>query len=162
MRLLRLLIVLTVQVTVLNQIHLFGYVTPLFLGYMLISCSKNTSRISLLLIGFFTGLLFDVFSNTAGMASAACTLQAMVQPQLLRLLTSYEAPEAFVPTIYTMGRWKYWVYAMLSMLTLHSAFYLLEAFTFYDWQLTLLSILGSTFFASLLCLFAELLVRKQR
>lgn len=160
MRILQLLTVLAVQVFILNQIHLFGYITPLFIGYVMICCPKDMPKIHLLLLGFITGLLFDMFSNTAGMASAACTLQAMVQPSLLRLFTSYDAPETFTPTIHTMGRWPYLAYSLMSMFVLHSVFYLLDAFTLYDWQLTLAAIAGSSVLGSLLCFFAELIVRR--
>lgn len=160
MRILRLLTVITIQVFILNQVHLFGYITPLFIGYMLICFSKETSRISLLFWGFVTGLLFDVFSNTAGMAAAACTVQAMVQPFVLRLFTPTSATDTFSPTIRTLGMWTYLAYAFFSMFVVHAIFYLLDAFTLHDWLLTLVSIFGSSVLASVLCVFAELLVRK--
>ncbi len=162
MRLIRLLIVLSVQVLILNQIHLFGYITPLFIGYVLICMPKNVSRISMLLWGFATGLLFDIFSNTAGMASASCTFLAMMRPMLLSIFTPRDSEDSFRPAIVTLGIFHYWIYSLLCMLVLHTVFFLLDALSLNDWQLTLFAIGGSSFLASLICICAELIVRKRR
>ena len=57
MPILKLFIVLAIQVLIVNQIHLFGYITPLFIGYVIISERKGISHIMLLLLGFIIGLL---------------------------------------------------------------------------------------------------------
>lgn len=161
MLILRLFIVVVIQVLIINQIHLFGYITPLFIGYVVICSRKGFFHILLLLLGFLTGLLFDVFSNTAGMAAASMTLLAMAQPSLLRLFAPRDSDDYFKPTITTLGIFRYWTYSFLCMTVLHAMFYVLDAFSFNDWSLTLLSIFGSSFFASLLCIIAELIVRKR-
>ena len=79
-RLFRLLILLLVQVLVFNNIHLLGYITPLVIGYMVVCMHRGTPRIGVLLWGFVVGLLFDMFSNTAGMASALREILASMQP----------------------------------------------------------------------------------
>lgn len=162
MPLLKLFIVLTIQVLIVNQIHLFGYITPLFIGYVVISSRKGFFHILLLLLGFFTGLLFDMFSNTAGMAAASMTLIAMAQPSLLRLFAPRDSDDNYRPTIMTLGTFRYWIYSLLCMAVLHVMFYTLDAFSLNDWPLTLLSIIGSSLFASILCVIAELIVRKRR
>ena len=158
----RLVVLLVIQVFILNNVHIAGYITPLLLGYMLICFQSDSSRIGLLLWGFLTGLVFDMFSGTAGMASAACTLLAMMQPSILGAFMPHDEGDHFVPSIRTMGFGKYFVYAFLCMFVLHAAFYLLDAFTLHDWMLTLASIGGGTLVATLLCIFTELLVRKKR
>lgn len=158
----RLVILLTVQVFILNHVHIVGYITPLLMGYMLICFQSGASRIGLLVWGFLAGLMFDIFSGTAGMASAGCTLLAMMQPALLRAFAPHDADDHFVPCIRTMGFGKYFTYAFLCMFVLHAVFYLLDAFTLHDWPMTLASVGGGTLVATLLCIFTELLVRKKR
>ena len=158
----RLVILLAIQVFILNHIHIAGYITPLMIGYMLICFQNDISRIGLLVWGFLTGLTFDIFSGTAGMASAACTMLAMMQPSLLAAFAPHDAGEHFVPTIRTLGFGKYFAYAFLCMFVLHAVFYLLDAFTLHDWLLTLVSVGGGTLVATLLCVFTELLIRKKR
>ena len=68
-RVLRLLILIVLQVLVFNNIHLFGYITPLVIGYMVVCFHRNTFPTEILIWGFVTGLIFDIFSNTAGMGT---------------------------------------------------------------------------------------------
>ena len=63
-RVLRLLILIVLQVLVFNNIHLFGYITPLVIGYMVVCFHRNTSPTEILIWGFVTGLLFDLFLDT--------------------------------------------------------------------------------------------------
>lgn len=161
-RLTRLFVLLLFQVLVFNQVHLLGYITPLVMGYMIVCFHQGTSRSSVLMWGFITGLLFDIFSNTAGMAAASCTLIAMFQPPLLSIFIPRDAAEEFTPSFHTLGFWKYLLYVLLLMLILHGAFYLLDAFTLANWQLTLLSIGGGAVLTTLLIFFIELLVRSRK
>ena len=161
-RLTRLFVLLLFQVLVFNQVHVLGYITPLMMGYMIVCFHQGTSRSSILLWGFVTGLLFDIFSNTAGMASASCTLIAMLQPSLLTAFIPRDATEEFTPSLYTLGFWKYLLYVLILMLILHGAFYLLDAFTLANWQLTFLSIGGGAVLATFLIFFIELLVRSRK
>ena len=158
-RLSRLLVILFFQVLVFNQIHLFGYITPLMIGYMIVCFHRNTSRTTTLLWGFATGLLFDMFSNTAGMAAAACTLAAMIQQPLLNVMTPHDTGNEMTPSFSTLGFWNYMFYVLVLMLVLHTAFYLLDAFTLANWKLTTLSIICSSLFATITIFFIELLVR---
>lgn len=161
-RLTRLFVLLLFQVLVFNQVHLLGYITPLVMGYMIVCFHQGTSRSSVLMWGFITGLLFDIFSNTAGMAAASYTLIAMFQPPLLSIFIPRDAAEEFTPSFHTLGFWKYLLYVLLLMLILHGAFYLLDAFTLANWQLTLLSIGGGAVLTTLLIFFIELLVRSRK
>ena len=158
-RLFRLLMILCIQVLVFNNIHLMGYITPLVMGYMLVCFHRNTSRTGILMWGFVTGLLFDIFSNTAGMASATCTLVAMVQPGLLNMLAPRDAADDFTPTFNTLGFWNYIFYVFLLMSLLHGTFYLLDAFTLMEWPLTLLSIAGGALMTTIIIVFIELPLR---
>lgn len=155
-------VLLAAQVLVLNQVHLLGYISPLIIGYMIVCMHFGTSRVVALLWGFAIGFIFDVFTNTAGLGSAACTLIAMIQPPLLRLFAPRDSAENFVPTYRTIGVWSYIAYTVILMFVLHAVFYLLDAFTLADWQLTLYSVLGGTLMSSVLSLLSELLVRTKK
>lgn len=161
-RLTRLSILLFFQVLVFNHIHLLGYITPLVLGYMIACFHRNSSRNSILLWAFSAGLLNDMFSNTAGMAAASCTLAAMMQPLLLGMFTPYNSAEDLTPTFRTLGFWKYVTYITLLMFVLHVAYYALDAFTLRDWPLTLLSIAGATLLTTIIIVFIELFVHPRK
>ena len=157
-RLARFLLLLFFQVLILNQVHLLGYITPLLIGYMVVYFHRGSSRVGMLLWGFSIGLVFDMFSNTAGMGASAMTLIAMIQPSLLTLFSPRDAAEDFSPTFHSLGFWTFLLYVFILMLVLHSVFYLLDAFTLVDWQLTLYSIGGGTLMATVITIFVELLV----
>lgn len=154
-RIVRLLLLLALQVLVLNNIHLWNYATAMPIGYMLMRFDRSTSRISLLLWGFVTGIIFDMFSDTPGMNSTALTLLAMLQPSLVRLFAPRDSDETFCPSMRTMGFWRFTSYAFLSMLISNGVFYLLDAFTLDNWQLTLFAIGGSTLLSTIFCLTFE-------
>ncbi|MCQ2256368.1 MAG: rod shape-determining protein MreD [Bacteroidaceae bacterium] len=161
-RALRFIILLSFQILVLNHVHLMSYITPLIIGYMVISLHRGTSRISCILWGFSIGLIFDIFSDTAGMASAACTLVGLLQPVILGMFTPRDAAEDFVPTVANMGFWNYTLYSFILMIILHAVFYILDAFTLSNIILTLSAIIGGTIFATILVLFCDLLVRARK
>lgn len=162
MRIFRLLILMVFQVLVFNHIHLLGYITPLVISYMVVCFHRNASRTGILVWAFVTGLIFDIFSNTAGMAAASCTLTAMLQPILLNMLVPRDSAEDLIPSFATLGFWNYIFYVLLLMFVMHSCFYLLNAFTLTDWPLTLLSIAGGAVFTTIIIVFIELLTRARR
>lgn len=160
-RIVRLIILLFIQITVLNKIHVAGCITPLALGYMLICFRNDSSRIVLLFYGFAMGLLYDIFSNTPGMASASFTLLAMMQPTVMRLFAPRDADLLFIPTHRSMGFFSYFSYALVCMLIANGAFYLLDAFTLQNIRLTLTVIAGSTVLSTCLCMVFDLIIRKK-
>lgn len=161
-RLGRFSLLLLLQVLVFNNIHLLDYITPLVIGYMVVCFHRGTSRVETLIWGFAIGLLFDMFSNTAGMGAAACTLIAMIQPTLLERLSPHDSEDGLIPSFSTLGFWNYTFYVFLLMLILHGCFYLLDAFTLVDWQLTLISIGGGSVFATLIIICIELIVHARK
>ena len=161
-RLYRLFILLLFQVLVFNHIHLLGYITPLVMGYMVVRMHRGTSRIAILVWGFVTGFLFDIFSNTAGMAAASCTLIAMIQPVLLEMQVPRDSAENLIPSFSTLGFWNYAFFVFLLMAALHSCFYLLDAFTLADLTLTLTSILGGSVLSTFIIVCIELLTQTKK
>lgn len=144
LRLLRLVTLLFVQVIICNNIHLFGCITPMVIVYMLVCMNRDTSRTGLLMWGFAIGLLHDMFANTAGIASAACTLTAMLQPGILGMFLPRDAANDFAPTYRSLGFSSYITYTLLITLVVNTVYIVLSTFTFYNWQMTLCAIGGST------------------
>lgn len=144
-----------IQVLVFNQIHILGCITPLISVYFLLLFPKNTSRSTLLVWGFTAGILIDLFSGTPGVVSASMTLAAFFLPPLLKLLISKDAPEDLVPSIRSMGKWKFFQLLFLITLLHHISFFLLEAFSFFNWQVLLTSMGGSIALSLLLMMTLE-------
>ncbi len=138
------LLLLTAQVTILNNIHLFGCATPLLIVYAIIIMPNSTPRWASLLIGFSLGLASDIFSNTPGVAAASLTLIAFLQPALLKLFINRDAPEKLSPSIRSIGLAKFISFSLILTLLYCTTVYTLEQFSFFHWQQWLLHIAGST------------------
>ena len=89
-----------VQVLVCNQIHLFGYATPLIYVYFVILFQRNYPKWAILLWSFSLGLLIDVFSNIPGVAAGAMTFLICV---VIYCLTFFSL-EAF-----SFFNWQQWL-----------------------------------------------------
>ncbi len=81
---LRFVILVLLQVLVFNNISLWGYITPYPFLFFLLLLRVDINKITLLFIGFFTGLTIDIFQNTLGMQAAAVTAMVFARPFVLR------------------------------------------------------------------------------
>lgn len=143
-------VLLFVQALVLNNIHLFGFATPLLYIYMVVGMRRNFPRWVLLTLSFLTGLGIDLFSNTPGVAACSLTLLGFVQPLLLALFLPRDSSDDFKPSIATLGAGKFASYAFLLTFVYAVVFYTLEMFNFFNWILWLECVGGSTLITLLL------------
>ncbi|MGB3467031.1 MAG: hypothetical protein WBA74_17250 [Cyclobacteriaceae bacterium] len=68
------------QVALLNKLVIANMAFCFFYVGFLIFLPINTSRIALLLSGFFIGMIIDIFGDTIGMHMIACTFLMFIQP----------------------------------------------------------------------------------
>lgn len=125
------LLLVAFQVLVLNHLQLFGYGTPLIFVVLLLYMPMGTMKAGIILWGFCTGLLVDIFTNTPGVASGAMTVVALIQPSVLKLLAPRDAAEDITPTMQTLGKWNYIRYMMIIYLIHHLVYFGLECFSLY-------------------------------
>lgn len=132
--------VLLIQALILNRIHLFGYGTPLLYIYTVLLFPRRQMRWVSLIWAFLTGLCADSISNTPGVAAAAMTLTALLQPYLLESMIQKDNTEDVVPTMNELGWDKYAMYAIILIVIYCLLFFSLETFNFFNWQQWLLSV----------------------
>ena len=84
------LILVLAQVIVFNHICLFNVAVPMVFIYLIIRLPITLSLNWTLTIGFFLGLVVDVFSDTYGMNALSCTVLAMLKRPVLRLYVPRE------------------------------------------------------------------------
>lgn len=156
-RLFQVLVLAALQVMVLNQIHLFGYATPMPYVLFLVWLPLNSNRIGNMLWAFLLGLIIDVFSNTPGEASASMTLAALVQWPLLHASAPKDCVEDMVPTYTSMGRWNHTRYVIILTFVHHALFFLLESFSFFHLRDLLISFAASLALSVVLMLTFETL-----
>lgn len=144
------LLLVFLQATLFNHIHLLGYATPLPYVYFLLKIPSGTSRVIYICSGFGLGLLIDVLSNTPGMAAATLCAVGLVTPLLLAAFIPKDRDEEMlIPSAKSMGRPSFMLYAG-SVTVIHCAlFFLIEAFSLSHWPELVLKFAGSallTFF----------------
>ncbi len=151
--LLQMLALIALQVLVCNHIHLFGYATPMPYVLFLAFFPLNASRIGNMLWAFVLGVIIDAFSNTPGEAAASLVLASFVQWPLLCSMVPKEVAEDMVPTFKSMGRWNHIRYLSILLLVHHTAYFILESFSFFHIREMLI-----TYASSLLLTFVLMLI----
>src|SRR4051812_18702722 len=84
--LLRFLVLVAIQVLVLNNVQLGGYINPFLYVMFILMLPVRFPKIVVLLLSLLTGIVIDMFSNTMGMHAAACLMMGYLRPGWLRIL----------------------------------------------------------------------------
>ena len=144
------------QVLVINNIHMFGLITPFIYLYVILKIPVNLSRSAVIAISFLLGLLIDLFSDTSGIHAAACSFIGLTRmPLLERLVDFKEMPEGVVPSYKTFGFFKFVRYSIILIAIHHIILFVIESFSFFQPWLLISRMMSSVFFTSLLCFIIE-------
>lgn len=138
------LLLVALQVFVFNHIHVMGYATPMPYVYFLLILPSDLSRWISVALGFALGLIIDVFTDTPGVASASLCATGLVVPMLLKAFTPTDKEEeVFIPSSHTLGRVRFISFAALASLMNTALYFVIELFSFYNWESLLIGIGGS-------------------
>ncbi len=162
--LLRFFLLLFIQVLLVSNLKLSPYISPNIFPLFILMLPFPTPRWLLIVIGFLSGLVLDVFLGTIGMNAAATLLLAYIRPFLITLITPRGTEFDQSPNIFAQGFTWFFIYTSLSVLVHHSFFMLIESGTFYNLIKLLARVLASSA-VSLLFMFIGLYlfsVRRKR
>lgn len=127
----RFIILVLVQVVLLNNIRLGGYINPYLYVLFVMLLPVRTPKTLLLVLSFILGLTVDVFSNTMGLHAAATVFIGFARPGILRALSPREGYEAeSSPTIKQMGLQWFLIYCVVMVLGHHIVLFFVEVFRF--------------------------------
>ena len=147
------LVLVLAQVLVFNHICLFNVGVPMVFIYLIVRLPVTLALHWVLTIGFFLGLIVDVFSDTYGMNAVACTVLAMIRRPVLRLYVPREEdltrPE---PSMLSLGAGVYMKYLLTLTLIYCALIFTIEAFTFFNPLQLLLRIIFSTLLSMIIML----------
>ena len=127
----RFLVLILVQVIVLNNIQLNGFINPYIYILFIMMLPFETPGWLLLVLSLVTGLTVDMFSNTLGMHAAACVFLGFCRPRIISFISPREGYETeSQPTLVDMGlRW-YLTYTIMMTFLHHLVLFYIEAFRF--------------------------------
>lgn len=156
----RLAVFIFVQAFILNKVpNLHRFVVPYIYFLFILWLPFATPRLTLLALGFITGLALDYFKMTPGLHTAACVLIAYVRPGIITLLSPKEATEFTFrePSPRAMGWSSYMVYAFTLTLLHHIYLTFLEWLDFGSLLDMLIKVLATTAISMLLIVTTEVL-----
>lgn len=139
------LLLLALQVLVFDHVHILGYATPFIAVFFVILFPSKSSRVGMLIWSFALGFMADTFTNTPGVAAASLTATAMIQPWLLKINSTVEDDnEEMIPSARKMGWSAYFYYISECVVLCEIIFFILEAFSFFNWKDMIINVCGSS------------------
>lgn len=138
-------LLILLQVFVLNNIQLSGYINPMIYILFILILPFEISGWMLLMLGFITGLTMDMFMNTLGMHSSATVALAFVRPYIISFLSQRGDVEykGIVSMNVTGLQW-YIRYALILAFIHHLFLFYIEVFSFSHFFSTLWRSIMST------------------
>lgn len=161
---LRFLALILLQVLISNFVYLGGYVVPFVYILAVLMLPTNIGKIPLLLIAFAAGMSVDVFCNIPGFHAFSCTMMAFFRILIGdKILTKGDPEEVVeVPSIREVPFQTFSVYAFVMSLVYSVTYGLVEAFSFGNFWMTLLSIGINSLVAWALMLLSQFLVARPK
>lgn len=145
----RFIVLVFFQVTVFNNIHFLGFITPYPYILFILLYPLNTNRHLFLIFSFLLGLILDVFNNSGGVHTTACITLAFFREQLLKMSFGYSY-EYHMMRITDKFSSELVTYIITSVLIHHTVLISLEVFNFSFLLEILLRIVTSSIFTALL------------
>jgi hypothetical protein len=160
----RFIALIILQVLVLNYVYLGGYVLPFVYILGVLMLPTNFGKIPTLLVAFVAGMLVDLFCNIPGFHTFTCTMMAMARIVFGDRMLTQGDPDAVIeaPSVREVPFQTFMGYAFLMSLVYCVTYGLLEAFSFGNFWMTLLSMVINTVVTWVLILLCQLLVFPQK
>ena len=145
------------QVLLLNNINLTVLdISPFLYILFILILPFEVPRWLLLLSGFVLGLTVDIFSDSIGVHAFATVFLAFLRPHVINLIASRQGYEIGTqPRLYYYGFLWFLKYTIILTLFHHFAYFIIETFSFQNFHITLLKIVLSTFFSSVLIILSQ-------
>ena len=135
----RLVLLLLAQILIFSNINFSSFVNPYIFPLFILLMPFETPRWLLMVIGFGAGLALDVFLGSIGMHAAACLLIAYLRPFLINVITPKGTEFEISPNVYAQGVTWFIVYLGATMFVHLTFYFLLEAATFLNFFLLLVT-----------------------
>jgi hypothetical protein len=141
------LIFVSLQVIILRNVVLFNLAFCYLYVAFLLMLPLESGRITLLVLGFLTGLVVDIFYDSLGIHAAACVLMMYLRPFWINLITPRGGYELEMrPTLFYMGFQWFATYILPLILIHHFALFFIESGGINLFLYTSLKVVSSTAF----------------
>jgi len=159
---LRFFTVLLIQVLLLDNIQMGGYLSPYFYVIFIILLPFETPKWLLLSLAFLLGLSVDLFNGTPGMHAAASVFMAFLRPFILKNFSPRDGYEAGTfPRVYFYGIEWFAKYAIILVLSHHLFLFFVETFRFSDIFFTMGRTILNTILTSVLIVLSQFFIYRR-
>lgn len=145
----RFVVLVFLQVLLLDNINLAGYINPYLYIYFIIMFPLDGNKTLLIFLSFLLGLSVDIFEDSGGVHAAACSFIAYIRPLVLKYSfgLSYEYNSVKIARATAAEQFTY----IASLVILHHfVMFFLEIFSFNHILLLLKTTLFSGLFTIIL------------
>ena len=147
------ILLLGFQILILNKVCLWGMITPMVYLAFIFSLPFNTPKWLVILFGFLTGFLVDIFSGVLGFHALATLFVAFFRSGIIRLIPlRVEREEHLLPIFYDMKFGWYFQYALCLIFVHHFVYFFTDSLSFQNFGKLMLVVSANTL-CSFLCIF---------
>jgi len=154
---------LLLQVMLLKNLVLFNTAFCFLYVAFILFLPIETNVVALMVMGFFTGFLIDIFYDSLGVHASSLVVISYLRNYWLGIITpqgGYDANSA--PTLDANGVQWFLVYTLPLILLHHIILFLVEAGGFHGFGYTSLKILFSVLFTMIVLVLLQLLTGERR
>lgn len=157
----RFIILLSLQITIFNNMNFLGYISPFPYILFIILYPVNGNKSGLVIASFFLGLILDIFSNSGGIHTTASIILAYYRPHLFKFAfgLSYEYQTVKLIDVLSPERFSF---ILFSVLLHHLVLFLLEAFQVSFLLDVLIRTVLSSIFTIILCIIIIYLIKPSK
>lgn len=151
------------QALIFNHVCVLGVAVPFVFLYTLVKLPLTTSKEWLYTIGFIIGLIVDIFSDTLGMNTLACTILVATRQPIVRLYVPRDNELSNPsPGIKSLGIFTFTKYVLTISLLYTTLIFLIEAFSVWGFARTFLRIMSSTILTALILVGIDSLTSRRK
>ncbi len=160
---LRFITLTLIQVLVLNNMNLGGFLNPTIYILFILLLPAKINRSLLLILAFLAGLTVDYFGNTLGLHASACVAIAFMRPGIINLFfRNYEFSSGEEPGPSSIGYRGFLKYS-ISLTFIHQVIlFYLEVFSLNNFLFIFSKVLLSTSLSIVLMMIAILISGKRK
>ncbi|NBC82971.1 MAG: rod shape-determining protein MreD [Bacteroidetes bacterium] len=148
-----------IQVFVLNNIRLGGYINPQFYIIFILLLPFETPGWVLLTVSLLLGITIDLFTFTYGFHALSCLIMAFARPFILDIFAPRDGYEkGTLPRVYYYGFNWFLKYAVVLIFIHHVSLFYIEMYRFTEFFRTFLKVLMSTSVSTIFIVASQYLV----
>lgn len=147
-----------IQVLILNQIQLGGFVNPYMYVLFVILLPLNSPKYAVLLLAFLMGITVDIFMNSLGIHAAATVFMAWLRPVVVRSISIRDEDKSDYPGLLQTKLGWFLPYVSIMVFLHHFVLFYIEAFTFKGFFETFYHVILSSLFSVFIIVLSQFLI----